>query len=132
MHPHNDLQSVTPAGGPDEPSRPTTASTFLKLLLLAVLLVTIIGAFAVGSHPVTDGGAEESSPGAINVLRYLLLGLAITTILFSIAFLIYVFWPRKNQEPDELIMIEQSKLPWWLQAILGTVPFLLTMLMLWW
>jgi len=105
---------------------------FLRILLLAIGCVLLVGAFAIASHPERDSVERENAPGAITLVRDGFLALAIALMLASAAFLVYILWPRRNDEPIERPLREQPKLPWWLQMILGLGPFLITMGLMYW
>ena len=119
-----DLMQPT-SGGP-------SSRMFLRILLLAVGCVLLVGAFAIASHPERNQADRENAPGAITLVRDGFLALAIALMIASAAFLIYILWPRKTDEPIELPLREQSNLPWWLQLILGLGPMLITMGLLYW
>jgi hypothetical protein len=108
------------------------AGTFLRALLFALAGFLVIAAFAIGSRPDTDGTREAGSPGAVNLVRHLILGASLVLIFFSAAYTIYALWPRKQIEEKPYVRKEISKLPWWLQTLISVLPFLLTAAALYW
>lgn len=114
------------------PAPMSNSRVFVRLLVLVVGCLVFVGAFAVASHPERSKGDQESSPGAISLVRDGLLALGLTLMLISLVFLVYVFWPRKGGEPIERPLREPSNLPWWLQVIMGLLPVLFTLGLMYW
>ena len=97
-------------------------------MLIVAGCVIVISAIAIGSQPAHDG--VDGGTGAVNLIRHLIVATLIAVVLVTIAFVIYIFWPREDDH--EPLPIELPKrMPWYKQLLAICIPLAVGLSVAW-